>query len=212
MSLSQRFLFFLFLFVFGAGAFAQKEPIQISGIVMTNDSLPRYIPFAHVYVPGASRGTMTSGEGFFSFATLPGDTIRVSCIGYQTEDLVLADSLSSKAYLARVVMRPDTFLLQEVELYPWPSRDRFKEAFLSTRIPTTQEDIAMRNLAIQELKARAEKMGYSPEEIQSYAIQVQERNIYNYGRYQGFDNGGTAILGALANPFAWQRFFESLKK
>jgi len=194
-------------------AIAQKdEPIQISGIVITNDSLPQYVPFAHAVVKHRERGTMTNREGFFSFAALPNDTIYFSCIGFRREMLVVPDTLSQKEYLARIVMKRDTTVLQEVTLYPWPTPDRFKDAFLSTRVPTTQEDIAMRNLALQELKERAAEMGYSPEEIQDFALMSRQSDIYNYGRYQGFDSGGTAILGALTNPFAWAEFFNAIKR
>ncbi len=190
----------------------QDQPLQISGVVITNDSIPQYVPFAHVVVKHRQRGTMTNAEGFFSFATLPGDTIHFTSIGFKKEMLVVPDTLSEKEYLARIVMKRDTTMLEEVTLYPWPTPERFKEAFLATNVATTDEDIAMRNLAIQELKERAEAMGYSPEEIQDFAIMSRQSDIYNYGRYQGFDNGGTAILGALSNPLAWAEFFESLKR
>ena len=167
----------------------KKEPIQISGIVMTADSVSQFIPFAHAVVKNKNRGTMTNKEGFFSFAALPDDTISFTALGFKQESLVIPDTLSEKEYLARVIMKRDTTLLQEVTLYPWPTPDRFKDEFLATRVPTTQEDIAMRNLAIQELKARAAKMGYSPEELQDFSIMQEQQQIYNYGRYQGFSNG-----------------------
>ena len=149
---------------------------------------------------------------FFSFAALAGDSIRFSCIGFTQEILVVPDTLSKTAYLARVMMKRDTTLLEEVTLYPWPTPDRFKEAFLATNIPTTQNDIAMRNLAIQALQDRAAAMNLDPEEAKDLAIMMQNQSIYDYGRYQGYDNGATAILGALSNPFAWQRLFQSFKK
>ena len=206
--------YFLLLFglLLGNLSAQEKEPLQLSGVVVSADSIPRPIPFANVYIPGGKRGTMTDADGFFSLAVLPGDTFKFSCIGFKQEELIVPDSLLKKAYLARVVMKRDTTMLNEVTLYPWPSRDRFKEAFMSTQIPTTQNDIAMRNLAVQALKDRAAAMGFSPEEVQDFAIQMQNQQIYNHGRYQGFDNGGTAILGALTNPFAWQQFFQTFKK
>ncbi|WP_421752872.1 carboxypeptidase-like regulatory domain-containing protein [Croceimicrobium sp.] len=195
------------------GLSAQEEkPVQMSGLVLSQDSIPRPIPFAHVYVGQGTRGTMTDADGFFSFAALAGDSIRFSCIGFTQEVLVVPDTLSKTAYLARVMMKRDTTLLEEVTLYPWPTPDRFKEAFLATNIPTTQNDIAMRNLAIQALQDRAAAMNLDPEEAKDLAIMMQNQSIYDYGRYQGYDNGATAILGALSNPFAWQRLFQSFKK
>ncbi|MGB0176156.1 MAG: carboxypeptidase-like regulatory domain-containing protein [Owenweeksia sp.] len=190
----------------------RKKPIQISGIVITADSVGQFIPYANITVKNRRQGAITSAEGFFSFPALPSDTIVFSALGFKKEKLIIPDSLSQNEYLAKVVMRRDTTLLQEVTLYPWPTPERFKDAFLATRVPTTQEDIAMRNLAIQELKARAAEMGYSPEELQDFSIMQREGEIYNYGRYQGFSNGGAAILGSLTNPFAWAEFFSALKR
>lgn len=189
-----------------------NEPLQLSGLIVTEDSVPQYVPYAHVLIRNRSRGTMSSSDGFFSLATMPGDTIEIQAIGFKKEKLPIPADIENDSYLARVVLRRDTTMLKEVTLYPWPTPERFEEAFLEARVPATQNDIAMRNLAIQELKERAAEMGYSAAEMQDYALRQQEYQIYNYGRYQGFANGGTAILGAFTDPFAWARFFESLKK
>ena len=89
---------------------------------------------------------------------------------------------------------------------------RNTQAFLKAPITTTEDDIAMRNLAVEELKQRAAGMGYSPEEIQDFVIKAKNADIYNYGRYNGYANGQSAILGSLTNPFAWAQFFDALKK
>lgn len=189
-----------------------KEPVQMSGIVLSGDAEPQFMPYVNIVVKKRKRGAATNSEGFFSFAVLPGDTLLFSSIGFRTETLVIPDTLDEKEYLSRVIMNRDTTMLQEVTLYPWPTPDQFKEEFLATRVPTTEEDIAMRNLAIQELKARAAKMGYSAAEIQDYVIAANNAEIYNYGRYNNYSGGGTAILGSLSNPFAWAQFFEALKR
>ena len=79
------------------------------------------------------------------------------------------------------------------------------------KIPTTEYDIAQRNLAIQELKERAAAMGYDAAEMQDYVIGLQNQALYNQGKYYG-ENGCAAILGAITNPFAWAEFFEALKR
>lgn len=190
----------------------KKQPVQMSGIVLSADSVPQFMPFVNITVKKRNRGAASNAEGFFSFAVLPGDTLVFSSIGFRKEVLTIPDTLEQQEYLARVIMQRDTTLLDEVTLYPWPTPDRFKDEFLATRVPTTEEDIAMRNLAIQELKARAAEMGYSPEEIQDYVIMANNAEMYNYGRYNNYTGGGTAILGALSNPFAWAQFFEALNR
>ena len=190
----------------------ESKPVQISGLVLSGDSNPRPIPFAHVYIANGNSGTMTDKDGFFSLAAKVGDSLRFSCIGFRLEELFVPDTLSQKGYLARIMMERDTTLLEEVTLYPWPRPEHFKEAFMATNIPTTKNDIAMRNLAIQALQDRAAAMNLDPEEAKDLAIMMQNQSIYDYGRYQPFANGGTAILGALTNPFAWQELFQSFKK
>lgn len=194
------------------GTTSKKQPVQISGIVMTADSIPQDIPNANVVIKSRAVGTTTDADGFFSFAAVPGDTVQFSMIGFKKERLYIPDTLTEKEYLARIVMKRDTTMLQEVTLYPWPTPDRFKEEFLKTKVPTTENDIAMRNLAVEELKERAAKMGYTPEEIQDFVIKAKNEDIYNYGRYNGYANGGSAILGSLTDPFAWARFFQALKR
>lgn len=189
-----------------------SNPMQLSGIVLTSDSIPQFVPFANIYVKNGNRGTTSNGEGFFSFVALPGDTVLFSVIGFKKEELFLPDSLDENEYLVRVVMERDTTFLLPVTLYPWPTPANFKDEFLAMRVPTEENDIALRNLAIQELKARAAEMGMSSAELQELAILQNQTAIYDYGRYQGFSNGGTAILGSLSNPFAWAEFFKALKR
>lgn len=211
-------LLYIFLFLFSllsSTLLAQEEspqPVEISGVVVTADSLPQFIPYVHISVKARQRGTMSSGDGFFSFAALPSDTLTISCIGFKEETLVIPDTVSDKAYLARIVLQRDTTMLEEVNLYPWPRPEHLKRELLAAQIPTTQRDIAMRNLAMQELKARAAELGYSPEEIQEYALLLQQQNVSNYAQWTGYANGGTAILGRLSDPFAWAAFFKSLSK
>jgi hypothetical protein len=105
----------------------------------------------------------------------------------------------------------DTEVLDPVIVYPWPSKENFKEEFLAMKIETTEMDIAQRNLALDELRARAAAMGYDAAEMQDYLITMQNQQLYNEGRYYG-GNGASAILGALSNPFAWTELFQSLKR
>ncbi len=204
--------FLLTLCVAAAPAWAQKakKPVQLSGMVITTDSVPQMVPYAAIFIKKRKQGTTAGPEGFFSIPALPGDSIRFSSIGFMPETLVVPADLEEDSYLVRVRLEPDTTMLREVVLYPWPSPDRLKDYLLSLQVTTTEDDLARRNLALEELKMRAAAMGYDAAEIQDFVIRAQEQRIYNSGRYYGAD-GGAAILGALTNPFAWTQFFEALK-
>jgi len=109
----------------------------------------------------------------------------------------------------------DTEILDPVIVYPWPSKENFKEEFLAMEVQTNEMDIAQRNLALDELRQRAAAMGYDASEMQDYLITMQNQQLYNEGRVYGNGmnaTGASAILGALSNPFAWQQLFQSLKR
>lgn len=207
---SLLFLCGLLFWVFPKEMSAQKA-IQLSGVVLTEDTIPQFIPYAYARVRPRNMGAVADEEGFFSIAVLGGDTVEFSHLGFETQKLYVPDSLQQIKYLVQVFLKRDTTMLAEVNLYPWPTPDRFKSYFMNMQVETTQMDIAQRNLAIQTLRDRAASMGFDGAEIQEVAIKMQEQNLYNGGRFYGA-NGGAAILGAFTNPFAWAQFFDSLKK
>ncbi|MFN4298191.1 MAG: carboxypeptidase-like regulatory domain-containing protein [Thermaurantimonas sp.] len=197
------------------GGLAQKgtKAIQISGVVVTDDDIPQFIPNTHVLIRSRGQGTVSSSDGFFSIAAMPGDTILFSCIGFKREKFYVSPELKDeKGYLMTITLVRDTTMLQEVTLYPWPSRDRLYTELLAMRPQTTELDIAQRNLALESLKDRARAMGFDASEAARHVMRQQEQAIYNYNRYNGLANGGQAMLLQLSNPFAWLELFESLKK
>lgn len=187
------------------------EVIEISGVVVSNDSLRQLIPNAYIF--NRKRGTLSSTnyEGFFSIVAIPGDTLEFSHVGFEPEKLWVPDTVPKNTYLTMVELKWESTVLETAIVYPWPSRENFKEEFLAMEIKTTEYDIAQRNLAIQELKEQAMAMGYDASEMQAYMINLQNQQLYNSGRYYG-TNGGAAILGAITNPFAWAQFFDALKR
>ncbi len=188
-----------------------QSVVQVSGVVLTQDSTLQTIPNARLWVAKRGTTTTTGDDGFFSITAVPGDTLKFRRFGFEEEQLWVPDSLHGKSYLATVFMRWNRIELDEVVLYPWPRPEDLNRELLRMEIETTQRDIALRNLAIQALKEKAAAMGMSSNEMQRYIIQAQEQQLYNSGRYYG-SNGATAILGRLSDPFAWAQFFESLKK
>ncbi len=210
----KRILFFaVFLSLFGTSSLfgQEKDVVEISGVVISNDSLKQLIPNCYVVIPKRGQASVTNNEGFFSVVAVPGDTIVFSHIGFKTQKLWVSDTLENNTYLTVVVLDWDSEILDPVIVYPWPRPENFKEEFLAMKIPTTEYDIAQRNLAIQTLKEQAAAMGYDAAEMQDYVIGLQNQGLYNYNRYYGPD-GGAAILGAITNPFAWAQFFDALKR
>lgn len=198
------------LLALGAPVWGQSV-VQVSGIILTRDTSFQTIPNARLWIQGRSTTTTSGDDGFFSITAVPGDTLRFRRFGFEDERLWVPDTLNGKSYLASVFMRWNTVELDEVTLYPWPRPEDLNRELLRMRIETTERDVALQNLAIQALKEKAALMGMSSNEMQRYIIQAQEQQLYNSGRYYG-ENGASAILGRLSNPFAWAQFFQSLKK
>ncbi|TVQ82018.1 MAG: hypothetical protein EA358_00120 [Flavobacteriales bacterium] len=210
-------IYLLLTFVFvGPTLFSQSrsnQPIQLNGVVMSNDSIPQLIPNVNIYIPGRQQGTVSADDGFFSIAIMPGDTVQFSVIGFKREKFYIPDSLKrdKKGYLVEIRLQRDTTYLSQVIIYPWPSPDRLKSEFMSIRVPTTDIDLAYRNLAIAALRERAAAMGYDPSELGKVMMRQQSNYYYDRTRYGGM-SGGTAMMMSLSNPFAWHQLFESLKK
>lgn len=193
----------------------EVKPIQLHGIVVSNDSLKQLLPNVQILVKSRGQMTISDLNGFFSLVAMPGDTLFFQHIGFKLQKFWVADTLDGDEFLSRVVLEWDTEILDPVIVYPWPSKENFKEEFLAMEVQTNEMDIAQRNLALDQLRQRALAMGYDAAEMQDYLITMQNQQLYNEGRIYGNGmnaTGASAILGALTNPFAWQQLFQSLKR
>lgn len=204
-------LLFGFLLVALTTRAQRREPIQLHGVVVSNDSLVQLLPNVQILVKSRGQMNVSDRDGFFSLVVMPGDTVLFQHIGFRLTRFWVPDTLEGDNFLARIILEWDTEVLDPVIVYPWPSKENFKEEFLAMEIQTTELDIAKRNLALDELRARAKAMGYDAAEMQDYLITMQNQQLYNQGRYYG-GSGASAILGALSNPFAWTELFQSLKR
>jgi hypothetical protein len=196
--------------VLGLSAQAQQA-VQVSGVVLAQDSARQTIPNAKIQVKGRPLVLESGDDGFFSIAAIPGDSVIFKRFGFQAEKLWVPDTLTGDSYLAVIQMVWNTLELDEVTLYPWPRPEDLTRELLAMEVKTTERDIALRNLAIQSLKEQAKAMGMDAGEMQRYILSAQAQSVHNANRYYG-TNGGTAILGRLSDPFAWSQFFNALKR
>jgi hypothetical protein len=95
----------------------QKSLVRISGTI-TNSRNDKPVPYANVFLPGQSSGTIANGEGSFELilpADADMDSLIVSSVGYNQEVLV------SSGYLlgpVEVKLDPQVYLIKEVVVYP----------------------------------------------------------------------------------------------
>lgn len=190
------------LLLMGQSTFGQSKRdslIQFSGVLLTNDSLVA-VPFANIIIKDSHRGTISDYFGYFSFVAHQGDTIQFSCVGFKDAIFVIPDSLRSKQYSLIQMMSIDTIVLQEAVIYPWPTKEQFRQAFLDLRLPEDDKTIAERNLARAELKERMEAMGMDGSENFTYAMQQRASQLYYAGQLPPNN---------LLNPIAWYKFIQA---
>lgn len=208
--------FFLLVGLFVSALVQAQNPqvkgdlIQLSGVVATDDTI-QPIPYCNLFITNRGFGTLTDFDGFFSIVVNRGDSILFSHQGFQSDYFVVPDTLEKHHYSMVMLLVSDTVLLPTTEVFPWPSKEQFKEYFLAMEVPMDDLDRAQRNLAIETIREQAMAMGYDAKEIGDFVIDNYNNQYYNAGRYYGA-NGGQAILSSLTNPFAWAEFFKAIKR
>ena len=185
-------------------AFSQtddKNLIQFSGVVVNRDSL-HPIPFSNVMIKGTYRGTISDYYGFFSFVARLNDTIEFSSIGYRRNFYIIPDSLKENRYSLIQVLIPDTIQLKEAVIFPWPSKEQFKQAFLNASVPDDDLVRARKNLSDRNMKEIAESLPVDGSLTFKYQMQQQYSRLYSAGQLP---------KNNLLNPIAWAQFIQSWK-
>ena len=185
-----------------------NDLVQFSGVVVTADSL-RPVPFASIAVMKTGRGTTSDYWGFFSIVVHKNDLIAFSAVGYKSGIFRIPDTLSENRYSLIQVMSSDTLMLTETVIYPWPSKQQFRHAFLTLTIPDDDIEIARRNLAYMEMREiygrnyDPERYGYTPgQSYRNYMSAQSDKLYYN----------GQTMPNNLLNPIAWAKFIKAWKR
>lgn len=173
--------------------------IQFSGVIVTGDSLEA-VPFVNVIIADSHRGTMSDVNGYFSFVAQKGDSINFSAIGFRSHSIMLPDTLTESKYSMIQMLYRDTVQLAETVIYPWPTREQFKEAFLALDLPETDAERAARNLAQADMISRREAMPADGSENFKYQMQNYQNRIYYAGQAPPMN---------IFNPIAWAKFIEA---
>lgn len=201
-------LFFLFpiSFCFSQGKQPQsaykpidRDIIQFSGVVVDSDSL-KPIPFVSIMVKNSYHGAISDRFGYFSFVAREGDTIEFSSVGFKKVKFIIPDSLTINRYSLIQVLRTDTIFLKETVIYPWPSKEQFKEAFLKMNVPDDDMDRAKKNLAQAALHDRM--LGMPMDGSLNYKFQMQQQ-------YSKLYYAGQLPPNNLLNPVAWAKFIKA---
>ncbi len=176
----------------------QQRLIQLSGVVVSADSLNE-MPYATVFDKTVRRGTIADIYGFFSMVVQPGDTILFKYYGHKPSSFIVPDTLKEDRYSIIHMMEIDTLQLQEVVIYPWPSKEAFAQAFVEMNAYEDAMLRAQRLLSGQSLANMAN--GVSSDASISYGNVMTQQNTRLYTM-------GQSPVNTLTNPFAWATFLQ----
>lgn len=186
---------------------AQTQPeapqvVQVSGLVVTGDSLAP-LPYCTVFRSRDRRGTMTDVRGFFSLPALEGDTLEFSSVGYVTHQAIIpTGSELGRVNLVQPMGR-DTVNMADAFVYPWPTKERFKQEFLALGLPNSGLDPAWdSNVDPIDMYDRLIEVGRDGQSTSSEVLSAQALQA-------GY--AGQAPPVNLLNPVAWAKFLQALK-
>ena len=175
--------------------------IQFSGLILTSDSI-QPLPYSTIYIKNKNLGTIADFNGFFSIVVQKGDSIEFSYVGFKPKLYIVPDSLNVNRYSMIQLLSQDTIYLAETVIYPWPSPENFKHAFLNNQIPDDDLERAKKNLSREKLKELGQKIPVDGNETSDMFLRQQAAKYYTYGQYPSIQ---------LLNPMAWAQFFKAWK-
>lgn len=178
-----------------------KNLVQFSGITITADSL-NPVPFAKIVDVTRHKGTTTDANGYFSFVAHKRDTITFTALGFKPASFIIPDTITKQHYSLIQVLSADTLTLAAAFIFPWPTLEDFKRAFVETRIPDDDLEIARKNLQAADIRMAAEE--YPMDASMNYRnyMDSQTSKLYYFGQQQPFN---------IFNPFAWAQFIKAWK-
>ncbi len=178
----------------------EKKLIQFTGRLYSELLEP--LPYAHILILNSLRGTITGEKGKFSFVVEENDSILFSTVGYRRRTIVIPDTLKEPFFTRDIILEQDTFMIDEVRIYPWKSYEEFKEAFINLKFPDDDMETARKNIALIKTQIIMDNTP-DPGANFNYIMQEQYRQTFTQGQYPTYQ---------LFNAFAWAKFFEALKK
>ena len=201
-----RKLFFIVLsfFFFANYSFSQgkKKIIQMSGVVVGADSISG-VGGVHIYVPKAGRGTTSNPYGYFTMPVLEDDSLIVSAVGYQKQNLIIPGDKGESISLI-IELKPDTTILPELEIFTYPTEELFKKDVLDLELPN-RRDLENLDKSLNKELLREMYLNEPMSANMNYKYFMDQQMIATSNKYQLPSN-------PLLNPFAWARFIKAIKR
>lgn len=177
---------------------SKDQLVQFSGVIVTIDSL-KPIPYSSVMIKNSNRGTISDYYGFFSFVAKMKDTIEFAAIGFKKGIFIIPDTLTDQRCSMIQVLKQDTIMLREVMIFPWPTKEQFKEAFLHLRVPEDDLTRAERNLEEERLNFLAANLPMDGSMNFKNLMNEHTTKLYYSGQLRP---------NTLLDPIKWAKFIQ----
>lgn len=201
-------LFTLFCFLVGktqnkttTTTTANEKYIQVSGVVLDDSLQP--LPFVSIMLKGTRYGTVSDFYGFFTIVAKPGDEMQFFSINHKSKSYNLSDTLTGRHYSIIQILSKDTIMLEQVNVFPWPSKEQFKRAILNLDLSDTDIERAYKNMENEDVRASIK--GGSMDAAANYRNKMQQQytRLYQAGQFPSVN---------LLNPVAWAQFIDAWRK
>ena len=191
---------------FSLGVFSQAPKdsvrlIQLSGVVITSDSLTQ-MPFTTIFDKTTRRGTIADYYGYFSMVVVPGDTLMFNYYGFKQSSFIVPDTLVENRYSIIHIMDVDTINLPMVTVYPWPSKEDFARAFLEMKPYDDALRRAQKQLSGESLAFAASKVATDGSLSYGWAQNQRNTKLYTMGQ---------SPVNNLLNPYSRASFIQAWK-
>ncbi len=198
--MKKRYYFLLiFLLIFSGFTLHAQEretgAVLLTGMVLDADTRSP-MPYVGVQVKNTVYGTASDINGYFSIFISAGDTLTFSYIGYAEARFIMPAKLSQENYSLIQLMRQETILLSEVVIFPWPSVDNFKRAFLDTEPKRNMDDL------VREVQIRTQ------EEVKAHQFSEYEADQQRYQRL--YELNHIFPPNNFLNPMRWNNFIRDV--
>ena len=177
-------LFFLLLIIFAAQTLPaqEKKLVQFSGVILHADSLVP-LPFVNVFnVSRGYKGTYSDFRGFFSLVVGVGDTIRIASLGFKKQEIIIPDNLINNSVSAIFKLKPESFNIPMVYIFPFATLEQFKQAFLKLKLADDDLMLAQKNLDEKVMNTLKNTMAWDGSQNSKYFFQQSSEKLYWAGQ------------------------------
>jgi len=166
--------------IFIISSFAQKgEDDRRSAGGNIIDKYGKPVSYAHIRNKSQKEGCIGDLYGNFHTEVFPGDSLEITAVSYCKVIILIPEDFSGKHYPLSVIMFPDTVLLKEIAVHPWPATySQLRKRFLEVEVEDPAEKLDLHLPSCKDIAAMNRTPG-EPGQIGLYSGTSPISLLYN---------------------------------